>query len=131
MSPNFGPLARLFKALAEANRLRIIHALAEGEMTVSQIVEATELSQPLVSHHLRALREAGIVRSQRDGPFVRHTLVDAAVLERLDAWQDVVGAVRRAALEQHSELDLPSWLPVRGRDQIEVQRRRGRRSRRA
>ena len=92
MSPNFGLLARLFKALAEANRLRIIHALAEGEMTVSQIVEATELSQPLVSHHLRALREARIVRSQRDGPFVRHTLVDATVLERLGAWQDVVGA---------------------------------------
>ncbi len=131
MRPNFRPFARLFKALAEDNRLRIIHVIAEGEMTVSQVVEATGLSQPLASHHLRALREAGIVRSRRDGPFIRHALADPNVLERLEAWSDVVGNVRARALEQHQELDLPRWVPRPDRDHVPARRHRRRGSGRA
>ena len=49
-------------ALAEPNRLRIVEMLKKGPASVNEIVERLELSQPLVSKHLRVLREAGIVR---------------------------------------------------------------------
>ena len=109
MPPSFGPFAHLFKALAEANRLRILHAIGPGEKTVSELVAATGLSQPLVSHHLRALRAAGVLRSRRDGAFVLHALADTRVLAHLEAWGRVVRAVRQRALEVHGEFDLPHW----------------------
>ncbi len=49
-------------ALAEPNRLRIVEMLRGGPSTVSEIAERLELSQPLVSKHLRVLREAGVVQ---------------------------------------------------------------------
>jgi len=63
-------LARFFKALAEPARVRIVLALSDECRPVSHVVERTGLPQPLVSHHLRILREAGIARPQRQGAFV-------------------------------------------------------------
>ncbi len=53
-------------ALAEPNRLRIVEMLRKGSSSVNEIAEQLELSQPLVSKHLRVLREAGIVQVQRE-----------------------------------------------------------------
>jgi DNA-binding transcriptional ArsR family regulator len=59
---------RIFhKALADVNRLRIVRRLADGEATVTDLVEHVGLSQPLVSWHLSRLRAAGIVETQRKG----------------------------------------------------------------
>ncbi|HET7676496.1 MAG TPA: metalloregulator ArsR/SmtB family transcription factor, partial [Candidatus Limnocylindrales bacterium] len=59
---------RLFhKALADVNRLRIVRRLAEGEATVSELIDHVGLSQPLVSWHLGRLRAAGIVEMRRSG----------------------------------------------------------------
>lgn len=55
----------VLKALAEPLRRRIVDALASEELCVCHLVEETGASQPLVSHHLRTLREAGIVDSAR------------------------------------------------------------------
>ncbi len=129
MKPDFRPVARLFKALAEANRLKIIHVLKSHEMSVSQIVEATGLSQPLISHHLRALREAGIVRTRRDGAFVLHALADPAMLDRLEAWGDVVGASSDRLIAEQSELELPHWIPASSAHPVHHRRRRRRRHR--
>ncbi len=107
--PHFGLFVRIFKALAEGNRLHILHVIGDGELTVSQIARSVDISQPLVSHHLRALREAGILRTRRDGPFVYHSLADCRLLQRLDSWNDVVGAARTAALEEHDTIELPRW----------------------
>jgi ArsR family transcriptional regulator, lead/cadmium/zinc/bismuth-responsive transcriptional repressor len=63
-------LARFFKALSEPARLRIILALSDECRPVSDVVTLTGLPQPLVSHHLRILRETGIARPQRRGSFV-------------------------------------------------------------
>jgi DNA-binding transcriptional ArsR family regulator len=49
------------------NRLRIVRRLAGGPASVGELIEHVGLSQPLVSHHLRRLREAGLVVSQRAG----------------------------------------------------------------
>jgi ArsR family transcriptional regulator len=59
---------RLFhKALADVNRLRIVRRLAEGDATVTELIEHVGLSQPLVSWHLGRLRAAGLVETRRSG----------------------------------------------------------------
>ena len=59
---------RLFhRALADVNRLRIVRRLSEGAATVSELIEAVGLSQPLVSWHLGKLRTSGIVTTRRSG----------------------------------------------------------------
>ncbi len=60
-------LGRFFKALSEPTRLRIALALTEECRPVSDVVAATGLPQPLVSHHLRILHEAGIAKPDRQG----------------------------------------------------------------
>ena len=61
-------LSRYFCALKEVWRLRMLHALAEtDELSVSDIAQQLELSQPLVSWHLRRLRQADIVKVRREG----------------------------------------------------------------
>ena len=55
----------LLKVLAEPLRWRIIELLAEEELCVCHLVEALDVAQPLVSHHLRILREAELVEASR------------------------------------------------------------------
>lgn len=60
-------LRTFHKALADVNRLRIVRRLAAGPSTVTELIEHVGLSQPLVSHHLKRLRDAGIVDTARSG----------------------------------------------------------------
>jgi len=60
-------LSRFFKALSEPTRLRVVLALSDECRPVSHVAAATGLPQPLVSHHLRVLRDAGIARPDRRG----------------------------------------------------------------
>ena len=63
-------LRLFFQTIGDANRLRIIHVIGDQERSVSEIVSATKLSQPLVSHHLRTLKENQILDTRRKGPFI-------------------------------------------------------------
>jgi ArsR family transcriptional regulator len=64
--------ARLLKALADPTRLRILSLLSryEGEACVFEIVESFTLEQPTISHHLRILRDAGLVDCRKKGLWV-------------------------------------------------------------
>jgi DNA-binding transcriptional ArsR family regulator len=77
-------LQLIFQTLGDANRLRIVQVIGEKECTVSEIVQALNLSQPLVSHHLRVLRENQILDSERKGPFVIYRLRDKKLLEAIE-----------------------------------------------
>ncbi len=77
-------LSRLFKLLAEPNRLNILCNLGMECRPVSDIVAATGLSQTNVSFHLRTLREAGLVRPERQGAFVYYCLPDVKLLSLLE-----------------------------------------------
>lgn len=77
-------LSQLFKLLAEPNRLRILCALGLECQPVSDVIEATGLSQTNVSFHLRALREAGLVRPERRGAYIYYCLADPGLLKVLD-----------------------------------------------
>jgi DNA-binding transcriptional ArsR family regulator len=56
-----------FNAVAEPRRRQILAALADGQRSVSELVAVLDMSQPLVSKHLRVLREVGIVTAREDG----------------------------------------------------------------
>ena len=67
-------LEMFFRTLSETNRLKIINFIQGEKHSVTEIVERTGLSQPLVSHHLKVLREARILEAAREGPFIYYQL---------------------------------------------------------
>ena len=77
-------LRRFHKTLADVNRLRICRVLAERPATVTELIEAVGLSQPLVSWHLGKLREVGLVTARRNGRETVHTIVPEAFAQFAD-----------------------------------------------
>lgn len=74
-------VAARFRALAEPARLAILHALEDGERTVTELVEITGLAQGNLSKHLQQLYAGGFVTRRRDGLFVLYALADEGVLK--------------------------------------------------
>lgn len=72
-------LADLFSLMGDTSRLRIILTCLHSPISVSDIAEKLELSQSLVSHHLRLLRAARIVRSERRGKQIFYVAADAHI----------------------------------------------------
>ena len=78
-------LADLFKALGDPTRVAIVNRLSHAEtVCVCDLTSAFDLSQPTVSHHLRILRDAGLVEAERRGTWAYYRLVPEAI-ERLRA----------------------------------------------
>ena len=80
-------LAQVFKALADPVRLRLLSLIGAhqgGEVCVCELTTAFKLTQPTISHHLKVLREAGIIDGERRGTWVYYWIVPAA-LERMAA----------------------------------------------
>jgi ArsR family transcriptional regulator len=75
-------LAARFKALADPTRVAIVNRLAAtDECCVCDLTGAFELSQPTISHHLKLLREAGLVEASRRGTWAYYRLIPEAVTE--------------------------------------------------
>lgn len=72
-------LADLFKVFGDTTRIRILYALMEGDLCVADIAQIVEMSQSAVSHQLRALKSARLVRFRRDGKNVIYSLSDEHV----------------------------------------------------
>ncbi len=83
------------KALADVNRLRIVQRLAEGEATVSELIERIGLSQPLVSWHLGRLRVAGLIQTRRVGRETVSKLLPEAFRAFVEYERRVLGLERR------------------------------------
>ncbi len=78
------PLTEALKALAEPNRWRIVELLSCEELCVYHLADELELAQPLVSHHLKVLRDAGLVESEKHQQWTYYRL-RREVLEALTA----------------------------------------------
>ena len=85
--------AKLFRGLADPSRLAILEALRSGERTVSEVVEATGLSQPNASGHLSCLKECGLVTSRQEGRFVYYRLANERVVELLRQAEGILAGV--------------------------------------
>jgi ArsR family transcriptional regulator len=82
-------LAERFKALADPTRVALINRLAGAdEVCVCDLVDEFELSQPTISHHLKKLRDAGLVTAERRGTWAYYRLVP----ESIDALASALGA---------------------------------------
>jgi ArsR family transcriptional regulator, arsenate/arsenite/antimonite-responsive transcriptional repressor len=105
------PMSRLFKALSDETRLRMVALLTHGELCVCHLEAALELSQPAVSRQLAVLRHARVVEARRAGSWVYYRLAeqpDAACATQLRALVDAFG--RQAVLRR----DVARLLKVRG-----------------
>ena len=69
------------KALADETRQDILRMLLQGEMCVSDIVDAFGLSQPTISHHLGILKNTGLVNSRKEGKLVYYAINQGNVVE--------------------------------------------------
>ncbi|HSM04300.1 MAG TPA: metalloregulator ArsR/SmtB family transcription factor [Longimicrobiales bacterium] len=90
---------KLFHGLAEPSRLRILHALAEGPLNVTELVERTGLSQPNTSNHLACLLGCGLVSRTRDGRFTYYRHADEDVTTLLAVADRIVSGSASSILE--------------------------------
>jgi ArsR family transcriptional regulator len=103
--------SRLFKALADETRLRIVALLSHGELCVCHFAEALRLSQPKVSRHLATLRSAGVVEYRREGTWVYYHLIRQPDAE---CDRQLRGLVRTFAKREVVRRDLERLVKVRG-----------------
>lgn len=69
-------LAELFKVFGDSTRIKIIYSLIDGEKNVTNLVEDLNMSQSAVSHQLRILKTAKLVRGRREGKAIYYSLDD-------------------------------------------------------
>ena len=84
-------VSQVFKLLSDDNRVKILFSLESGSRTVSQIIETTGMSQPLVSFHLRVLREAGLIKTSRKSTFVFNELCDDELINLISKFEKYGG----------------------------------------
>ena len=76
-------LAELFKVFGDSTRIRILFALFEQEMCVCDIAESLEMTQSAISHQLRILKQAALVKSRREGKTIFYMLSDDHIISIL------------------------------------------------
>jgi ArsR family transcriptional regulator len=93
--------AKVFSALADPVRLKILECLRGGERCVCEIIPYVGIPQPLVSRHLAILRRCGLVRDRRDKNRRFYSVTNPAIFKVIDAVDaDFVDALVRHVVEQ-------------------------------
>ena len=92
--------AEICAGLADPNRILILYELSQSSRNVTELSTNLNMPQPLVSRHLKVLRERGMVLSTRHGTVVEYALADRRLIQSLDLLRDVLRDVlsRRAEL---------------------------------
>ncbi|MEP6775849.1 MAG: metalloregulator ArsR/SmtB family transcription factor [Chloroflexota bacterium] len=91
--------AKLFRGFSDSSRLNILEALREGPRTVTDIVDATGLSQSNASNHLACLRDCGLVSGEQNGRYMVYSLADARVARLLELSEELLADVARGVYE--------------------------------
>jgi len=92
--------AEICAGLADPKRILILYALHEKPRNVNELVELLELNQPMVSRHLKVLRERGMVATVRYGATVEYRIADERLIQALDLLRQVLASklMNQAAL---------------------------------
>jgi len=101
-------LEHLFQTLADRNRLQIIRHIGTKTCSVTELVAATGLSQPLVSHHLKDLRNKQVLETERRGPFIYHKLKDVRILDALGIFSEIASKISEQTFPERAFL-FPDW----------------------
>jgi len=75
--------SRLFKALGDETRLRILGLLSVREMCVCEVMVALDLTQPTASHHLNLLENVGLVKHRKEGRWVFYSIANPKLIEEI------------------------------------------------
>ena len=92
--------AEVCAGLADPNRILILYELAQSPRNVTELSTNLKMPQPLVSRHLKILRERGMVAYERYGTVIQYSLADERLIQALDLLRAVMrdGLARRAEL---------------------------------
>jgi ArsR family transcriptional regulator len=81
--------AKIFKALSDETRLKIVELLAKKEICACEFVPLTKKAQPTVSQHLRVLENAGIVKKRKEGRMIIYKLADPKIIDLIKIVKEV------------------------------------------
>lgn len=85
----YAELARIFKALSDETRLKIVEMLSCGEMCACDILEFFQITQPTLSYHMKILTECGLVNSRKDGSWIRYSTKTEQIAAIKDIWDSL------------------------------------------
>jgi DNA-binding transcriptional ArsR family regulator len=109
-------LQQVFQTLSDYNRLAMIKSISDKECSVGELVKTTMLSQPLVSHHLRVLRDNGILETKRNGPFIYYYIRDIKILYAINL---IIELFENSEIKQNSEFKFcPDWIITKFKNNI-------------
>lgn len=74
-------IALICKALSDENRLKIVEMLSDGEKCGCKLLEAFNITQPTLSHHMKILEESGLVKGEKQGKWTHYSLCFEALKE--------------------------------------------------
>jgi DNA-binding transcriptional ArsR family regulator len=95
--------AQIFHALSSSDRLEIIEYLREGEKCVCEIIPHLSLIQPVVSRHLKILKDTGLIRCRKDGTKRMYSIVDPRIHGAIDALTpELISILQKEVIEQMS-----------------------------
>ena len=78
------------EGVGDPKRLMLLYLVSEQPRNVTELTEILDVAQPTVSHHLRILRERGLVTAERDGTSIYYSLGDPRILKAMDIMRSVV-----------------------------------------
>ncbi len=81
---DLNPEIKVFKAVADATRLKILQLLIKGELCICEIMLALKKPQSSISHNLSILEDAGLIKERKDGKWCHYRLSDGAVIEMIN-----------------------------------------------
>jgi ArsR family transcriptional regulator len=105
-------VAARFRVMADPLRLRLLHELEAGEMSVNELTAAVESTQPNVSKHLRTLQSAGLVGRRQAGNTVYYAIADQTIFQMCDL---VCTSLQQRVAAQASLLTRPARAAARRR----------------
>ncbi|MGC8872891.1 MAG: ArsR/SmtB family transcription factor [Chloroflexia bacterium] len=82
--------AHICEGLGDPKRVTILYLLASGPSNVADLTAALGISQPTVSHHLKVLRDRGLVVARREGTSVYYSLADRRIIQALDLLREML-----------------------------------------
>jgi len=99
-------MVNIFKALSEETRLRILKLLESGELCVCDIVSSLDMSQPKVSFHLNALKEAGLIADRKQGKWTHYRIESSDMFRRFLVLAVLEKTPQAAAAADRDRLDM-------------------------
>ena len=78
---HLGAAARVFRAAGDEGRLRLLEHLSDGPRCVGELATTFDVPMPTISHQLRVLHDAGLVRRERDGKHIHYSIADQHVAD--------------------------------------------------